>query len=218
MEEIAKKSIFKRWWFWVIVFIVVIIIAASSGGDSKSPQTASNGAATNSTAKESPVAAQDNNAKNDGSISEGMYKVGKDITAGEYVLIGDGAYYQVSKDSSGTLESIISNDNFKGSRYITVKDGNYIEFKNAKMSPIDKAPVFKEEDGKYQPGMYKVGRDIDPGEYKVVSDGGSAYVEVAKNSAGGLDSIVSNDNFTGNKYVSVQQGQYIKLVNCYITK
>ena len=56
--------------------------------------------------------------------ADGMYKVGADIPAGEYILDPSAmAYYQVATDSTGTLESIVSNDNFSGTRYITVSDG-----------------------------------------------------------------------------------------------
>jgi hypothetical protein len=157
----------------------------------------------------------------DDSIKAGMYKVGTDIQAGEYVVFassGQTAYLQVSADSSGTLDSIITNDNFNGNRYITVADGQYIEFSRAKMFPIDKAPVLQPVDGKYPAGMYKVGRDIIAGEYKVVSDGGDAYLEVASDSSGVLESIVTNDNFTGEKYITIQDGQYITLSRCHIVE
>lgn len=157
----------------------------------------------------------------DDSIKAGMYKVGTDIQAGEYILFassGQTSYLQVSADSSGTLDSIITNDNFKGNIYITVADGQYIEFTKAKMFPVDKAPVLQPVDGKYPEGMYKVGRDIIAGEYKVVSDGGTSYLEVATDSSGVLESIVTNDNFTGEKYITIQDGQYIKLSRCHIVE
>jgi hypothetical protein len=64
--------------------------------------------------------------------------------------------------------------------------------------------------------MYKVGRDIKAGEYKVVASGSTAYYEVDSNSGGGIESIVANDNFQGAKYITVKDGQYIKLNNCSI--
>lgn len=151
-------------------------------------------------------------------IKAGMYKVGTDLPAGEYILYGDGnmAYFQVSKDSTGTIESIISNDNFSGTRYITVADGQYLEFRSSYALPEVKAPVQQPKDGKFENGMYKVGKDIKAGEYKVVSSGGLAYFEVRKNSSGSLEGIVSNDNFEGEKYVTVKDGQYIKLNGSYI--
>lgn len=48
----------------------------------------------------------------DGFLPDGMYKVGIDLPAGEYKVIpeGDLSYQEVCKDSSHTLDSIISND------------------------------------------------------------------------------------------------------------
>ena len=154
---------------------------------------------------------------NDNPIKSGMYKVGGDINAGEYILFGNAiSYYQITKDSSGTLESIISNDNFNSTRYITLKNGQYVEFKGAKMLTIEKAPIINPIDGKYSEGMYKVGRDIKAGEYKAVSDGGGSYIEVSKNSNGTLNSIITNDIFEAEKYITIKNGQYIKLIGCYI--
>jgi len=154
---------------------------------------------------------------NDNPIKSGMYKVGSDIKAGEYILFGSAmSYYQITKDSSGTLESIISNDNFNSTRYITLKDGQYVEFRGAKMLTIEKAPIINPIDGKYSEGMYKVGRDIKAGEYKAVPDGGGSYIEVSKNSNGTLNSIITNDIFEAEKYITIKNGQYIKLIGCYI--
>ena len=157
------------------------------------------------------------NSENDKYITAGMYKVGQDIKAGEYVVYPDGqGYYQVSRDSTGEPESIIANDSFSGNRYVTVADGQYFELKNAKMLPIAETEPFKPVSGKYTGGMYKVGRDIEAGEYKAIAEDDFAYAEIVKDSTGSFDSIITNDNFTASKYVTIKDGQYIKLVNCYL--
>lgn len=146
-------------------------------------------------------------------IKPGMYKVGTDIKAGEYVVISDqSAYMQLTKDSTGTLESIIANENIQNRTIITIKDGQYFEVKNGDIYPISKAPKAVTTDNQLPAGMYKVGLDIQPGEYKVVAQD-SGYVEVSSNSSHDLYSIVSNDNFDDEKYVTIKQGQYIKLGN-----
>lgn len=63
-------------------------------------------------------------------VDEGMYKVGVDIAAGEYKLTAqaDSAYvavYKNTKASSG-IRAIRTNDNFSGSKYQTVKKGEYL--------------------------------------------------------------------------------------------
>lgn len=191
----------------IITFLVPVIMLAllftGCGGASQTP---------------APSTSEGDKAAKDKYIKAGMYKVGTDISPGEYLLYPDGgmAYYQVSKDSSGALESIISNDNFSGTRYVTVKDGQYFELKSSKMLPVGEAPVQAPQNGKYSEGMYKVGRDIKAGEYKVVAEGTSAYYEVASNSNGDIESIVANDNFEGEKYITIKEGQYIKLNGCSI--
>jgi hypothetical protein len=198
----------------IIVLAVVLVALAAVGSCVVCVMVPGSSETSVSTPQTTPTQVDD-------SIKPGMYKVGMDIQAGEYVLFANSglpAYFQVSSDSSGTLDSIITNDNFNGNRYITVVNGQYIEFTKAKMFPVNKAPVLQPVDGKYLEGMYKVGRDIIAGEYKVVSDGGTSYLEVASDSSGALESIVTNDNFTGEKYITIQDGQYIKLSRCHIVE
>lgn len=202
----AKKMIFNSMLasFFMIAMIPILYTGCSDTNQTPAPSA--------------PPAGQEEKEAEDNYIKAGMYKVGTDVTAGEYILYSDGstAYFQVSKDSTGSLESIITNDNFQGTRYVTVKDGQYIELRGSKMLPVSQAPVQNPQNGKYVEGMYKVGRDIKAGEYKVVAEGGMAYYEVASNSGGGIESIVSNDNFEGEKYITIKDGQYIKLNGCSI--
>lgn len=208
-----KKPIFKRWWFWAIVVVVVIIAINSGGGNNNN--TATNPESTQNTGNATPTPKE-----KDIWTKAGMYKVGEDISVGEYLLMADSsvpAYFQVSKDSTGSLNSIISNDNFEGSRYVTLVKDQYFELRNAKFVTIDKAPIQEPKDGVYGPGMYKVGRDVEPGEYKLKSQAGAmAYFEVAKDSKGSLDSIIANDNFDTEKYVTIKENQYLKLNSCQL--
>lgn len=65
------------------------------------------------------------------SVGEGMYLVGKDIPAGTYLLKTTsaeyGGYYARCKDASGEITSIIANDNFTNTAYITVNNGEYLQ-------------------------------------------------------------------------------------------
>ena len=79
---------------------------------------------------------------------------------------------------------------------------------------VQPEPKPEEESKVIKAGMYKVGRDIEAGEYKVIPEGSMSYVEVSKDSTGDLYSIVSNDIFDAEKYITVQEGQYIKLTGC----
>ena len=67
---------------------------------------------------------------------EGVFKVGKDIVAGQYRIVSTSnilAYYEISKDSNNSFTSIIENDNFIGSRIVTVSNGQYLKVNRAKI-------------------------------------------------------------------------------------
>jgi hypothetical protein len=42
-------------------------------------------------------------------------------------------YYETDKDSLHGINSIIANDNFEGTIYVTVKNGQYFKLSNAKL-------------------------------------------------------------------------------------
>ena len=148
-------------------------------------------------------------------LGDGEYKVGDDLPAGEYYVKCNSynLYIEVSSDSSGDLESIIYNLNTEGGVYITVEDGEYLEISGGDLYELDKSPDRGAEDGYYKEGMYKVGDDIPAGEYNVESTEDLAYIEVASDSRHQIDSIVTNDNFENNKFVTLEDGQYITLSN-----
>ncbi|MCE5220902.1 MAG: hypothetical protein LLF98_06430 [Clostridium sp.] len=154
-------------------------------------------------------------------IKAGTYKIGTDIPAGEYLVIAKSiGYVECAKDSKGQLDSIIFNDNLtSGSdRYVTLNEGEYFKLTGAEMYPVSEAPSIIPKDGIYKDGMYKVGKDIPAGEYKVKLTGGMGYTEVTTNSRHQLDSIVSNENVQADTYLTVQDGQYLKMTGVQIQK
>ena len=62
------------------------------------------------------------------SLSDGLYRVGTDIPAGEYKFqaTDDTGYFCVF-DNSTAGRDIVTNDLFEGSQYVTVQDGQYLE-------------------------------------------------------------------------------------------
>lgn len=71
---------------------------------------------------------------------------------------------------------------------------------------------------KISEGTYKVGADIEPGEYKLTATRSSGgYWEVTNSSSADAD-IVGNDNFSNSTYVTVSEGQYLKLSGCTAEK
>jgi hypothetical protein len=155
----------------------------------------------------------------------GSYKIGTDMPAGEYKLFAKDtligmSYYELCKDSSGEFNSIICNDNYSNFTYLTVEDGQYLNMRDAYAVPAEELSPYEPEDGKYVTGMYKVGFDIPAGEYKVKVDEsslmGMAYVERSKNSKHQLSSIISNDNITEEKYITIKDGEYLKMQGGFI--
>lgn len=69
------------------------------------------------------------------------------------------------------------------------------------------------DDGKVLKGSgeYKVGDDIEPGEYYVKCDGVNLYVEVSSDSSGDLESIIYNLNTAGGAYITVEDGEYLEI-------
>ncbi|WP_413524055.1 hypothetical protein [Carnobacterium divergens] len=175
-------------------------------------------------AEENKVKEQDriqqdlNYKKKSNTKNAGMYKVGTDIEPGEYLIYGNNGYVELSSDSTGNTESIISNENISGDFILTINEGQYLTLKGASAYPIEyRHPINFDNTTKLSDGMYRVGPDLPAGEYKL-SPTGNAYVEISSNSSNITDSIISNDNFSNDRYITVSDGQYIKIKNALLTK
>lgn len=152
-------------------------------------------------------------------MSAGNYKVGTDMDAGTYLIAADGGstYYQLAKDSSGELTSIITNDNIIGHAILTVNDGEYLTVTSGWIMPIENVTnELEPKNGYYVEGMYRVGKDIPAGEYQVEPTGGMGYYEVSTNTRGNLMDIVTNNNINAPTYVTVSDGQILKMTGTQI--
>ncbi len=152
----------------------------------------------------------------EGTITAGQYLVGSDIPAGEYLLTKTGSsimgYYEVDSDATGAFTSIVTNDNFTARAYISVSAGEYLTLKYCTGIASVSAAAFDASSG-YPAGEYLVGKDIAAGTYKVTPTGDAlfGYYCVSSDSTGALTSIVTNDNIQGPSYVTVSDGQYLKI-------
>lgn len=144
----------------------------------------------------------------------GTYKVGTDLPAGEYYIKhteGRAAYFCLSSDSSG--DDILYNGNPVNNYFITVSDGQYLQVKRGEFTLASEIPPLA-LDGILEEGMYRAGYDIPSGEYRATPhDGEKGYYCVYSDTASER-SIVRNDNFEGNAYVTVSDGQYLYLSRC----
>lgn len=145
---------------------------------------------------------------------ESTYKVGQDMPAGEYVVFATseyGGYYSVNRDSSGDLDSIISNNNFDYCDIVTVSNGQYFELSMAQAVPAADAQIDTSGDG-----TFRVGYEITAGEFKLQSTSEYGGYYAVYDSSYPDAEIVTNDNFEGTTYVTVSEGQYLKLSGCKI--
>jgi len=99
-----------------------------------------------------------------GSVASGFYTVGEDLPAGEYKLDSDSdsaGYYAVYADNTSTeIDNIIYNENFDTCSYVTLRDGQYVEFVRCTAEPVAScSPTTDYGTG----GMFKVGFDIPAG-------------------------------------------------------
>ncbi len=82
------------------------------------------------------------NSSSDGIYGEGTYRVGIDIPEGEYKFLSTDSeysgYYCVYTDIS--YKDIENNDNFDGTSYYTVYDGQYLKISRATAQKIGEAP------------------------------------------------------------------------------
>ncbi len=190
-----------------LLMAISFLFVAGCGGDSNQKKHADN-------VKQNPIVEQ----KKVDVVSPGMYKVGKDILANEYIITGHGMIYmQAAKDSTGSFDSIIFNDNFENRTWVTLKSGQYFTFKgDAVMYPAGNIEAHKVKlikDKYYPPGMYKAGVDLPPGEYKLYPRKDMpGYVSLSNFSSHDSKDILMNDNFRSARYITVKNQQFMKLV------
>jgi hypothetical protein len=188
------------------IVVIAVIVNIAGGGDSDSGISVSA-----NTSGESAAAPQEKIQY----IKAGMYMVGSELPAGEYIIEGTGsiAYYQISSDSSGEFDSIIVNDTFgRGAYvYVIVQDGDYIKVEGGRMASADSLTVTPKDMGDIPPSTYKVGKDIPAGEYKLNPTDGLAYWERSSNPRNSISGIIANDALTESAYVTVRDGEYFKI-------
>lgn len=228
-QDSVSKPVYKQWWFWTIIaivsFIVIIVIIVNSTQRTGSRMLMEPSIETNqydnfdvNTNIDTGFVEPSETPKIEVVWYEsGMYKVGTDIPAGEYFVMSDeynSAYIELASDSTGEFESTIMNDIIDTFRFITVTDGQYITIDDAQFTEADNAIITQPEDGIYVEGMYRVGIDIPAGEYLVQSeDSDMGFVEVTSNSTGNFDDIITNEIVEGSIYITISDGQYIKIMD-----
>jgi len=73
-------------------------------------------------------------------IPEGMYKVGVDIPAGEYLIVSDkdGSMYFIFNNLDRSSEDYLANAGFINvKQYVKVTEGQYLKFSDSHVSKVD---------------------------------------------------------------------------------
>ncbi|MBQ2774306.1 MAG: hypothetical protein IJF40_00245 [Clostridia bacterium] len=159
-----------------------------------------------------------NNSK--GLYSEGSYRVGTDIPAGEYLV------YSTSGSETALCVAYQNADPFSedadmrgvealNPMYFTIRVGDIIEIENGNIMLAPKGAVARpDSNGAYDDTcMYKVGKDINPGKYKFVPDSADAEYAfiVYKNSFYEDSDMVVKENLKakGTIEITLANGQYV---------
>lgn len=188
---------------------ILMDVAKSFEVDRKDAPNYGGSSNSNSDNKDTKSDLGSNEASPVASYSAGSYRVGKDIPSGEYKITCSSrfGYYCVYPDSS--KGDVLSNGNFNTCTYVTVSDGQLLEVTGASFVAIADAKPTSTLSGE---GIYKVGLDIQPGEYNITAQSGSGYYAVLSAvDANESFNIINNDNFEGNSFVTVADGQYLEI-------
>lgn len=204
-----------------VVAVLAIGTAACGPADDSASSSGSSGTAAGTTAPSASAPAkkkEDKPAVKAAFKGNGTFQVGTDIQPGTYKTSGndDGmCYWERAKDAKDDTDSILANDTVAGSSYVTIKPTDKIftstDCKDWYPAGADKPAAPKTSMGD---GMYKVGTDIAAGTYKA-KGGEACYWERTKDALHDLDSILANDNVTGQAVVTITaKDAYFKTGDC----
>lgn len=143
-------------------------------------------------------------------LANGQFKVGTDLSAGEYLAIGMG-YVEVARNSSGNVNSILINDNIVDDtqRYIVANEGEYVKLiGDIKLYPAANAPKLNTSNG-LPSGQFKVGVDIPAGEYKITLEAGGYFAVTRDTRCAFVKNQFTNEG--GSFYATVADGQYLQI-------
>lgn len=227
----------KKILFIMLLFLLILAGCSSEGegassndSDSGKEETteAANTEADAEPAEEAPEVEETPQVKMIQSIQElieegsafdaGSYIKG-DIPKGEYAFTtfdGSGQYYS-EEDSAG---NIIDNENFDSFGYVSVHEAGNIKTSGVlvNVGALEKLgvsgakelyEVVNDKEDYTEAGYYKIGTDLEPGQYTIESFG-EGYVALMTGPIGNSE-IVDNENFNGKYSMNANDGQYLKI-------
>lgn len=154
----------------------------------------------------------------------GTYQVGSDIQSGVYagkagVGILDSCYWARLSGVSGDFSDLIANENAIGQFYVEVLNTDAFFEVSCEIVPIHAWPAPDMKSSNLDPGMYIVGRDINPGTYR--GEAGtdvldSCYWARLSGVSGDFSNLIANDNAVGQFFIAVQDSDFALLTHCHL--
>lgn len=159
-----------------------------------------------------------------------IYKVGKDIEAGEYILVGNSTYkigdvsdknfgyYAICNKKECNVENgdVEISNKFIDKAYVIVKDGQFLKVKHAKLYNAKEYKSTVENSISYSSNYsfstyYKIGYDLSAGTYTL--DGDDFYYSICTKPSCKIsideNEIIDNNNVKGSSTITVKDGQYL---------
>ena len=155
-------------------------------------------------------------------LSDGTYIVGEDLDPGMYILVKhEDEYmgsYDITTDTTGDVESMVDSNAFENFTYIEVSEGQYIQLDGCDLCLIDEINKDFSNDSELTNGMFIVGKDLEPGEYKLEDvdpdDDVDGWYSLYNKLSGGYENspdLQDSDFFSGSKLITLKDGQYLML-------
>ncbi len=231
MAESKKK----RKWLYItvgaVVSLTIIIAVTACGGEDSGEATTTMrgdevtttqgsaetteaaGGTTTTAAETTTTAAPETTTTAAGAetFPDGQYLVGTDIPAGLYKGTTTGAlggYWGISTDANST--DIVANEITVGPFYVEVTKGQYLQLTSVEIVDASTVKVETPATKDISDGAYLVGTDIAAGKYKGITTGAAGGYWGISTDANSQD-IVTNALTTGDFYVDVTKGQYLRL-------
>lgn len=123
------------------------------------------------------------------------------------------ACFEVTGDARG--DDCIASQSVETFAYVEVEEGQYLDLSGSFAVPEDeKLPYDAEKEGVYGPGVYLVGYDIDPGEYKAKAIGKYPRYQIYEDAL--MNEYVASSSIEKSAYIEVKDKEFLSLVDAEI--
>lgn len=141
-------------------------------------------------------------------LPAGLYLVGRDLPAGEYVAVNDSGTCYVKIGADPNMNTMYASEYHDYCIPFKVRNGDWIESSWGMIYSIDDVNLDISKTG-----MYVVGKHVKAGNY-VLEARGNGYYCITRGMLGENDKIEDNDHFDTISYISLKNGQCILISRC----